>query len=123
MSDAFLPFEKLEVHELSVEFAVKVYHLTRDFPEAERFGLTNQLRRAAVSISLNIAEGRGRSTAKEFARFLTIARGSLFEVMSGARIAAELGFMTIQDQQLLKNMANKINAKLMALLKSLDNSV
>lgn len=43
--------------------------------------------------------------------------------MSGARIAAELGFMTIQDQQLLKNMANKINAKLMALLKSLDNSV
>lgn len=77
-------FEKLEVWQEAIHFADKVYSLTRIFSEAERFGLTNQMRRAAVSISSNLAEGSSRSSRPDFARFVEIATGSLFEVISRA---------------------------------------
>jgi 23S rRNA-intervening sequence protein len=68
-------FEKLEVWRKAIEFADQVYALTRSFPENERFGLTNQMRRAAVSISSNIAEGSSRASKSDFARFIQIAGG------------------------------------------------
>ena len=81
-------FEKLEVWNRSIEFADLIYSLTRSFPDEERFGLTNQMRRAAVSVSSNIAEGSARSSRPDFARFLEMATGSLFEIVSQATIAA-----------------------------------
>jgi four helix bundle protein len=75
-------FEKLEVWPEAINFADTVYTLTRTFPEAERFGLTNQMRRAAVSISSNLAEGSSRSSRPDSARFVEIATGSLFEAVA-----------------------------------------
>jgi four helix bundle protein len=75
-------FEKLEVWQNAIEFAGRVYDFTRPFPADERFGLTSQMRRAAVSISSNIAEGSSRNSDVDFRRFLEIAYGSLMEVVS-----------------------------------------
>lgn len=70
-----------------------VYRLTETFPKGELFGLTNQIRRAAVSIPSNIAEGRGRLTRKTFVLFLSQARGSLYELETQIELARDLGFM------------------------------
>src|ERR1043166_6277322 len=75
-------FEKLDVWQEAINFADLVYELTGAFPSDERFGITNQMRRAAVSISSNIAEGSSRVSRTDFARFVEIATGSLFEVVS-----------------------------------------
>ena len=79
-------FEKLEVWNEAIAFADTIYTLTKSFPEDERFGLTNQMRRAAVSISSNIAEGSSRLSRPDFARFIEIATGSLLEVVSQSTI-------------------------------------
>ena len=73
-----------------MDLVARVYQLTSAFPESERFGLTNQLRRAAVSIPSNIAEGQGRLTPGEFRQFLGIARGSFYETDTQIRISTEL---------------------------------
>ena len=85
-------FEKLEVWQKAIDFADLIYNETRRFPAEERFGLTNQLRRAAVSISSNIAEGSSRSSKTDFARFTEIAAGSVFEAVSQAFIALRQAF-------------------------------
>ena len=87
-------FEKLEVWQKAIEFADLVYSNTRDFPADERFGLTNQMRRAAVSVSSNIAEGSSRISRKDFARFIEIATGSVFKVISQSFIGRRQGFLT-----------------------------
>ena len=87
-------FEKLEVWQEAINFADTVYTITRTFPETEKFGLTNQMRRAAVSISSNLAEGSSRSSRPDFARFVEIATGSLFEVISQATISKRQGFLS-----------------------------
>ena len=80
-------FEKLDVWQEAIQFADLVYEMTGDFPGEERFGLTNQMRRAAVSISSNLAEGSSRASRTDFSRFVEIATGSLFEVVSQTTIA------------------------------------
>ena len=90
-------FEKLEVWHKAIAFADSVYEATGGFPGDERFGLTNQMRRAAVSISSNIAEGSSRSSSNDYARFIEVATGSLFEVVSQATIARRRGFL-IEEQ-------------------------
>ena len=90
-------FEKLAVWQRAIEFADLVYSETKAIPADERFGLTNQMRRAAVSISSNIAEGSSRNSRKDFARFVEIATGSIFEVVSQSHIGRSRGFLT-QDQ-------------------------
>jgi four helix bundle protein len=90
-------FEKLDVWRKAIDFADTVYSLTRCFPEDERFGLTSQMRRAAVSISSNIAEGSARHSRDDYARFLEIATGSLFEVVSQSFIARNQGFLAEAD--------------------------
>src|SRR5438552_17894930 len=90
-------FEKLETWHEAIAFADLVYDLTTEFPNDERFGLTNQMRRAAVSISSNLAEGSSRTSRPDFARFVEIATGSLFEVVSQSFIGRNQGFLS-QDQ-------------------------
>ncbi|BBN95582.1 S23 ribosomal protein [Deinococcus grandis] len=118
--DSYFPFEQLDVYHLSVAYATQVYRATTTFPDTERFGLTNQMRRAAVSISLNIAEGRGRGGDRELVRYLMIARGSLFEVVAGAQIAEQLGFLDAEAARTLRQDAHTLSAKLMTLIKRLN---
>ena len=80
-------FEKLDVWQKSIDFADLVYRTTSSFPADERFGLTSQMRSAAVSVSSNIAEGSSRISRADFARFLEIATGSVFEVVSEGFVA------------------------------------
>src|SRR5437588_12465064 len=86
-------FEKLDVWQEAIQFADLVYELTGDFPGEERFGLTNQMRRAAASVSSNLAEGSSRASRPDFARFVEIATGSVFEVVSEATVARRQGYL------------------------------
>lgn len=112
-------FEKLDVWQKAIDFANLVYNETRAFPAEERFGLTNQLRRAAVSISSNIAEGSSRSSKSDFARFLEIAAGSVFEVVSQAFIAQRQGFWNDVQFRRIYNDAEELSRMLSGLRKSL----
>jgi four helix bundle protein len=81
-------FKKLEVYKKANDFVNRVYLLTKSYPKEEVFGLTSQLRRASVSISLNIAEGSAR-TKKDFSRFVDMARGSIFECVTILQISLQ----------------------------------
>jgi len=85
-------FRDLQVWQKSMKLTVAVYRLTQHFPREEMFGLTSQLRRCAVSIPSNIAEGHGRINPREFRHFLLIARGSNSELQTQLELASELGF-------------------------------
>ena len=87
-------YRDLIVWQKAMDFAEHVYVVQKTFPAEERFGLCDQLRRAVVSIPSNIAEGRGRDSAKDFSHFLMIARGSLNEVATQLELAVRLGYMT-----------------------------
>lgn len=87
-------FEKLDVWQKAIDFADLVYSKTKSFPSDERFGLTNQMRRAAVSVSSNIAESSARISDADFARFVEIATGSLFEVVSESTVARRQGYLS-----------------------------
>ena len=112
-------FEKLEVWQKAVVFADHVYSITRSFPENERFGLTSQMRRAAVSVSSNLAEGSARSSSKDFARFVEIAAGSVFEVVSQARIGLRQGFLDESSHNTLCQLAEEQSRMLSGLRRTL----
>lgn len=112
-------FEKLEVWQKAIEFADLVYASTRGFPPDERFGLTNQMRRAAVSVSSNIAEGSVRISRQDFARFLEIATGSLFEVVSQSFIGRRQGIHAMAEFQRLYSAAEEQGKMLSGLRRSL----
>jgi len=86
-------FEKLDVWHKAVEYADLIYNVSREFPPEERFGLTSQLRRSAVSVSSNIAEGSSRSSDTDLARFIEIAYGSLLESVSELHVAKRQRFL------------------------------
>lgn len=113
-------FEKLDTWHEAIAFADLVYQLTRGFPADERFGRTNQMRRAAVSIASNVAEGSSRSSRADYIRFLEIATGSLFEVVSQATIGRNQGFLTADAYQRLYQAAEKQSRMLSGLRKSLE---
>lgn len=115
-------FEKLEVWHKAIDFADVVYALTRDFPADERFGLTNQMRRAAVSISSNIAEGAARVSRKDFARFIEIATGSLFEVISQSFVGRRQHFLSEERFEQLYAAAEEQSRMLSGLRRSLLDS-
>ena len=89
-------FEKLDVWKKSIALGSMVYSLTQGFPSDERFALTSQMRRAAVSTSSNIAEGCSRSSKTDYRRFVEIATGSAFELVSQARIALDQGLLAAE---------------------------
>jgi four helix bundle protein len=112
-------FEKLDVWQKAIEFADFIYSETRRFPNEERFGLRNQMRRAAVSICSNIAEGSSRMSQINFARFIEIGTGSVFEVVSQAFIAKKQSFLTEETFHFLYESAEELNRMLSGLRKSL----
>jgi len=112
-------FEKLDSWHRAIDFADLIYSSTRDFPREEVFGLAMQMRRAAVSVSSNLAEGSSRSTRVDFARFAEIATGSLFEVVSqSARrqgILDENDYLkTYQDAERLGKMLSGLRSALLS---------
>src|SRR6266699_6764977 len=112
-------FEKLEVWHKAIDFADLIYSETRSFPAEERFGLTNQLRWAAISVSSNIAEGSSRSSKSDFARFVEIATGSVFEVVSQAFIAHRQSFLSEDQFRKIYTDAEELSRMLSGLRKSL----
>ena len=86
-------YRELDVWKEAMDFVENVYRALKGFPVEERYGICDQIRRAAVSIPSNIAEGFGRDSNADFAHFLTIARGSLFEVATQLEIASRLGYL------------------------------
>lgn len=99
-----------------------VYTQTKSFPKEELYGLTSQLRRCAVSVPSNIAEGYGRGSRQDYIRFLQIARGSLYEVQTQLVIAAELGFLTEEENQFLEADAHELERMLNRLISRLNES-
>ena len=99
-------FKKLQIWERSKELVLKIYEVTDNLPSSEKFGLISQIRRAAVSIPSNIAEGSARESSKEFLRFLEIAKSSSFELETQIIICEELKFF---DSDLSESLLNEIN--------------
>jgi four helix bundle protein len=102
-------FTKLKVWQKAHNFTVNLYKITANFPVEERYGLTNQIRRASVSIESNISEGCGRDGDREFSRFLNIAQGSAYEVKCQILIARDLGYIDSNKSQLLTDKINEVS--------------
>lgn len=113
-------FENLQVWQNARSFVNHIYTITKGFPSDERFGLIDQLRRAAVSIALNIAEGSDRKSDTEFKRYLRIAISSTEEVVTALFIALDQKYLSQSEFNLLYKDAHMIVAKLNALIKSLS---
>jgi len=111
-------YEDLVAWQKSFALVKMIYQATRSFPEDERFGLTSQLRRAAVSIPSNIAEGWGRGSRQEYVRFLKMARGSAYETQTQIRLAFDLGYLP-QDDALMAGIA-EVERLINGLIRSLE---
>ena len=101
-------FKELLIWQKSRNFCSEIYSITSTFPNDEKFGITNQLRRASVSIPSNIAEGSSRNSNKDFSRFLEIAIGSAYEIETQLLIASDLGFIKTEQLELLINQLDEI---------------
>lgn len=112
--------KKLQVWEKAFEFTDIVYSITGDFPADERFSLINQMRRAAVSISSNLAEGSSRPSRKDFVRFIEIAAGSLHEVIALSHISLNQGLLSQTQFQALYLAADEQSRMLSGLRRSLQ---
>ena len=112
-------FEKLVVWNDARGFISEIYKLTDNFPSKERFGLSSQLQRAAVSIAANIAEGSSRFSKKEFARYIQISYGSLMEVLSHAYVAYDRTYIVKVELKRIRENVKMISNKLNSLSRSL----
>ena len=113
-------FRELKVWQRSMDLVVEIYRLTQAFPPTEQFGLVSQLRRAVVSIPLNISEGAGSGTDPEFRRFLKMALRSCYEVMTGLEISLRLGYCDDQRADTLIPEADEIAAMIVGLSRSIS---
>ena len=114
-------FTKYEVWQKAIELAEGIYALTKQFPTDEKWGLTSQLRRAAVSISSNIAEGASRSSEKDFLRFIEIACGSAFEVKSQLFLAKKLSYISEEEMNDVFENLNSVIKMILSLRNKLRN--
>jgi four helix bundle protein len=111
-------YRDLEVWQAAMKMVFDVYRNTATFPKQEMFGLTSQLRRAAVSVASNIAEGKGRFSDRELSQFLSMARGSLFEIETQVAIALELGYLAKPQSQELLNRCAEVGRLLNVFIKA-----
>ncbi len=117
MSDSY---KGLDVWNISVKLVTEIYKIIEGFHQSEKFGLTNQIRRSAVSIPSNIAEGSNRFSEKDFARFLTISSGSVAELETQLIISNNLGFISNESLKVLQIEIVRISKMLVKLRKSLN---
>lgn len=116
-------FENLDVYNTARELVVSIYKLQNTFPKEERYALGDQIRRSAVSITSNIAEGCGRNSIKEKIRFIEIAFGSLTESFSQLQIAHDLEYINENDIESLRPIFNKVAALLSILRNSYEKKM
>ena len=109
-------YKQLQVWQKGMDLTEEVYRLVKQLPREETFALSDQLRRAAVSVPSNIAEGHGRGTDKEFIKFLTIARGSLLEVETQLLICNRMNLISSSNSQLAQSLIVEIGKMLNALI-------
>jgi four helix bundle protein len=112
-------FRQLKVWEKSHQLALAIYKATKEFPKEELYALTSQIRRASMSIPTNIAEGCGRNTDAEFARFLQIAMGSASETEYQLLLSHDLGFLSKEQYDKLNSDVTEVKRMLASLLKTL----
>ena len=115
-------FRNLEIWNNAIELAKNIYLLTSQLPSSEKFGLANQMQRAAVSISSNIAEGASRKTENDFARFLDIALGSSFELETQLIITKEIGFITQEQLDIQLITLNTLQKQMNSLVTKIRKS-
>jgi four helix bundle protein len=115
-------YRDLIVWQKAKALAVAIYRATEQFPRTEIYGLTSQLRRCAVSVPSNIAEGQGRNTTGEFIQFLGYARGSLLELQTQIAIALDLGFLPMKEHDSLLQLGGEVLGMLNRLMESLAES-
>jgi len=119
----YFRFEKLEVWKDAREFASLIYKISSKFPLDEKFGPTNQIRRAAISIALNIAEGSAKGSDPDLRRYLKMAQGSTNEVITATYIALDQQLLTTRDFQEIYDHGHKINAKINSFINAMSLSV
>ena len=123
MDDIDFQYRKLIVWQKAMQFTKVVYSLVKQIPEIEKYGLSDQIRRAVASIPSNIAEGCGRATNRDYAHFLSIARGSLYETMTQLELAQSLGYVgLISDAERLAIEISRMLTSLMKKYIPLSNS-
>ena len=115
-------FKELEVWKISVELVEDIYIVTEKFPKKEQFGIVDQIRRSAVSIPSNIAEGAGKNSNNDFKKFVLIANGSCNELETQLLIFKKLKFLTSDKYSKLERKLNSIQNMLFGLAKSLHNT-
>ncbi len=113
-------YRELRAWQNSMRLAQKVYRVTKHFPREEIYALTAQIRRSAISVPSNIAEGQGRASKGEFKQFLCIARGSLFELETQFMLAKSLGYLSDQEAQELEAAIAEVAPVLSGLIRSLN---
>jgi four helix bundle protein len=114
-------YKELKVRQKSYQLCLEVYRITRGFPGDEKYGLISQVRRAAVSVPSNIAEGYGRKTTREYIRSLYLAYGSNCELETQILLSNDLGYMRAQEKEKLQGNIEEVERMLKALIKSLEN--
>jgi len=115
-------FEKLEVWQNARQFVKAIYNVTEAFPQEEQFGLTNQIRRASLSITANISEGFSRQSKKEKARFISIAYSSSWEIINFLILSNDLSFLKEDEYSKLRSDIEYISNQLNALYKQLTKN-
>src|SRR5210317_1398811 len=115
-------FEKLEVWQNARQFVKAIYNVTEAFPQEEQFGLTNQIRRASLSITVNISEGFSRQSNKEKARFISIAYSSSWEIINFLILSNDLSFLKEDEYSKLRSDIEYISNQLNALYKQLTKN-
>jgi four helix bundle protein len=114
-------FRELQIWQKAMQLTMAIFRLTRSFPREELYGLTGQLRRAAVSVPSNIAEGHGRLSNREFTQFLSIARGSICELQTQLEIARLLEFGTVKAIEEAERLSHEVGKMIFAFLGSLKS--
>lgn len=123
MTKAFRSYRDLEVWQKSIQLVSNIYRVTRQYPEYEKFGLTIQMRKAAVSIPSNIAEGHARQSTREFKRYISIAMGSVAELETQIIISINLDYIDHELEKQLLHELDIIGKMLRGLYKSLDSPI
>jgi len=115
---AVLHYRELVAWQKAMDLVAEIYRITRSFPREELYGLTNQIRRAAVSVPSNIAEGQGRGAGSAFAQFLRIAKGSLQEVETQLLISERLGFVAEQEVSRIFDISQEVGRVILGLIRT-----
>ncbi len=114
-------FRELLVWQKGIQLSILIYRLTKEFPREETYGLMSQMRRAAISIPSNIAEGAGRLNSREYKQYLGIARGSSFELQTQLTLAGELGFGKIELLREAETACDEIGRMLFGVIQAVSS--